>query len=103
MFTYRPGYASPFGERSYFTRVVPAAAVRRARARAWPQAVLAADALPGELRALVADKAEGNPFYIEELVRVLEETGALRRAKGRLDADPAGRPQIRQSRHRSRT
>ena len=25
VFTYRPGYANPFGERSYVTRVVPAA------------------------------------------------------------------------------
>jgi len=56
VFTYRPGYASPFGERSYFTRVVPSALSSEESARI-AQAVLAADALPGELRALVADKA----------------------------------------------
>jgi len=83
VFTYRPGYASPFGERSYFTRVVPAALSREESARI-AQAVLSADALPAELRALVADKAEGNPFYVEELVRSLEETGALRTVEGRL-------------------
>jgi len=83
LFTYRPGYASPFGERSYFTRVVPAALSREESARI-AQAVLAAEALPDELRALVADKAEGNPFYVEELVRSLEETGALRTVEGRL-------------------
>ena len=48
-------------------------------------AVLATDTLPAELRALVATKAEGNPFYVEELVKSLEESGALRRADGRLD------------------
>ena len=83
VFTYRPGYASPFGERSYYTRVVPAALSREESARI-AQAVLATDALPDELRALVADKAEGNPFYVEELVRSLEETGALRTVEGRL-------------------
>src|SRR4026207_1080853 len=31
VFTYRPGYASPFGERSYFTRGVPAAVSRQER------------------------------------------------------------------------
>ncbi|HEY7040653.1 MAG TPA: adenylate/guanylate cyclase domain-containing protein [Methylomirabilota bacterium] len=83
VFTYRPGYASPFGERSYFTRVVPAALSREESGRI-AQAVLAAEVLPDELRALIADKAEGNPFYVEELVRSLEETGALRRVEGRL-------------------
>jgi class 3 adenylate cyclase/tetratricopeptide (TPR) repeat protein len=83
VFTYRPGYASPFGERSYFTRVVPAALSREESARI-AQAVLAAEALPDELRVLVADKAEGNPFYVEELVRSLEETGALRTVEGQL-------------------
>jgi class 3 adenylate cyclase/tetratricopeptide (TPR) repeat protein len=83
VFTYRPGYASPFGDRSYFTRVVPTAlsaddAVRMA------QAVLAAETLPPELRAVIGARAEGNPFYVEELVKSLEESGALRRAGGRL-------------------
>ncbi|HEX9749528.1 MAG TPA: adenylate/guanylate cyclase domain-containing protein [Methylomirabilota bacterium] len=83
VFTYRPGYASPFGERSYFTRVAPAALSSEESARI-AEAVLAADALPVELRTLIAAKAEGNPFYVEELVRSLEETGALQRIDGRL-------------------
>ena len=81
IFTHRPGYASPFGERTYFTRVVPAALSAEDSAR-MAAAVLATDALPAELRALVAAKAEGNPFYVEELVKSLEETGILR-AEGR--------------------
>jgi class 3 adenylate cyclase/tetratricopeptide (TPR) repeat protein len=81
IFTYRPGYASPFGERTYFTRVVPAALSADDSAR-MAAAVLATDALPAELRALVAAKAEGNPFYVEELVKSFEETGVLRRKDG---------------------
>ena len=83
IFTHRPGYASPFGERTYFTRIVPAALSAEDSAR-MAAVVLATDALPAELRALVAAKAEGNPFYVEELVRSLEETGVLQRVDGRL-------------------
>jgi len=89
VFTYRPGYASPFGERSYFTRVVPAALTAEDSAR-MAAAVLATDSLPDELRALLSGKAEGNPFYVEEMVKSLEESGALRRAGTRYElARPA--------------
>ena len=84
IFTYRPGYAHPFGERSYFTRVFPAALSADDSAR-MAAAVLATDRLPEELRALVAAKADGNPFYVEELVKSLEETGVLRQKDGRYE------------------
>jgi class 3 adenylate cyclase/tetratricopeptide (TPR) repeat protein len=84
VFTYRPGYANPFGERSYASRIVPAALSAEDSAR-MAAAVLTADSLPPELRALVAAKAEGNPFYVEELVKSLEESGAVRRVEGRLE------------------
>jgi class 3 adenylate cyclase/tetratricopeptide (TPR) repeat protein len=83
VFTYRPGYANPFGERSYFTRLVPAALSADDSAR-MAAAVLAADDLPPELRRIVGGKAEGNPFYVEELVKSLEESGAVRRVDGAL-------------------
>jgi len=84
IFTHRPGYASPFGERTYFTRVAPAALSAEDSAR-MAAAVLATDALPAELRALVAARAEGNPFYVEELVKSLEETGILLQRDGRYE------------------
>jgi class 3 adenylate cyclase/tetratricopeptide (TPR) repeat protein len=87
--TYRPGYANPFGERSYFTRLVPAALSVEDSGR-MAAAVLAIDELPEELRRLVSARAEGNPFYVEELVKSLQESGALRRVGGRLElARPA--------------
>ncbi len=82
--TYRPGYANPFGERSYFTRIVPAALSAEDSAR-MAAAVLATDGLPDELRTLVASKAEGNPFYVEELVKSLVESGILRQIEGRYE------------------
>ncbi len=42
-------------------------------------AVLGAETVPETLRELIASKAEGNPFFVEELVRSLLEDGTLRR------------------------
>ena len=40
-------------------------------------ALVGADTLPAELEALLLDRAEGNPFFLEELVRSLADAGAL--------------------------
>jgi class 3 adenylate cyclase/tetratricopeptide (TPR) repeat protein len=78
VFTYRPGYSHSFGERSYVTRIVPAALSTDDSTR-MVAAVLATTAVPDELQRLITGKAEGNPFYLEELVKSLEEVGDLRR------------------------
>ena len=102
VFTYRPGYASPFGERSYVTRVVPAALSAEDSAR-MAAAVLATDALPDELRA--ARRAR-RPRATRSTSR--SWSSRWRRAArsaagdGRLVAGPAGGAD-RHSRHRSRT
>lgn len=75
--TLRSGYTSPFDDRSYVTRIAlhnlpPKDSTRIA------QAVLAADDLPQELQSLIHRKAEGNPFFVEELVKSLRETNAIR-------------------------
>lgn len=41
--------------------------------------LLPAVALPEGLRRMALDKAEGNPFFLEEVVRALIESGAIRR------------------------
>ncbi len=41
--------------------------------------VLEADALPADVEELVTGKAEGNPFYIEEVTKALVEAGVLER------------------------
>jgi class 3 adenylate cyclase len=41
-----------------------------------------AGALPPALRSLVVDRAEGNPFYAEELIGTLVDQGVLERANG---------------------
>ncbi len=77
--TYRTGYSHPFGERSYQTRVAPGA-LSTGDSVAMARAMLAAERLPDGLQALIARKAEGNPFFVEELVKSLREAGSIRPA-----------------------
>lgn len=46
------------------------------------EALMEGAALPDELRARLLSYAEGNPFYLEELVRSLVDQGVLRREHG---------------------
>jgi class 3 adenylate cyclase/tetratricopeptide (TPR) repeat protein len=49
--------------------------------------LLTADRLPASLKELVVDRTEGNPFFVEELVRTLIEKKALAQtAEGRWEA-----------------
>jgi len=52
-------------------------------------ALLAVDALPESLRAEVVNRAEGNPLFVEEFLRMLMETGRIEKREGRWIA-PAG-------------
>ena len=55
--------------------------------------LLAIDDLPGALRATIVSKAEGNPFFLEEIIRSLIDTGAVVRdaASGRWRATDQAR------------
>ena len=88
--TYRPGYPQPLGDRTYHSRIalLPLSEPDSLRV---VQGQLEAPELPGEVRALITRKAEGNPFFLEEIVRSLVETGVLRREDGRyVMGRPAG-------------
>ena len=81
--TYRPGYTPPFGDHTFHTRLAlttlsSADSVRMTRD------LLGAAELPADLEALIVEKAEGNPFFVEELVRSVEELGAVRREGARV-------------------
>ena len=79
--TYRPGYAQPLGDRSYHSRIT-LQPLNEAESIRMASGALAASDLPAEARALITRKAEGNPFFMEEIIRSLLETGALKRADG---------------------
>jgi tetratricopeptide (TPR) repeat protein len=82
--TYRPGYMQPFGDRTYHTRIA-LNTLSTEHSVEMAQALLATESLPEELRALIVRKAEGNPFFVEEVVKSLLEVGALRRAADGYD------------------
>jgi tetratricopeptide (TPR) repeat protein len=81
--TYRPIYQPTFGERTYISRVV-LQPLHDADARRLVRVTLGVEELPDELAALIAHKAEGNPFFLEEIGRALVDTGVVRRENGRL-------------------
>jgi transcriptional regulator with AAA-type ATPase domain/tetratricopeptide (TPR) repeat protein len=69
--TYRPGYRPPWIERSFSTQVaLPPLAPDESRTMM--RALLRRD-VPEQLERLILDKAEGNPFFLEELCRSVEE------------------------------
>ena len=41
------------------------------------QSILDVENLPARLRELIVEKAEGDPFYLEEVIRTLIDTGAI--------------------------
>ncbi len=76
VFTHRPGYTHPFGDRSYHNRI----ALRTLSDRDTSQmmgALLEEAALPPGVRQLIGEKAEGNPLFVEEVTRSLLEEGVL--------------------------
>src|SRR5262249_10487943 len=77
--TYRPGYRPPWLEKSYATQL-------SLRSLASHDAVTVVrstrqqTSLPESLEHMIVQKAEGNPFFLEELTRVVIEQGARQEA-----------------------
>ncbi len=80
--TYRTGYVQPFGERTYHTRIALDSLTTEDSIE-MTKGILATKQLPDELNTLIIRKAEGNPFFVEEVVKSLQEIGAIRRVEER--------------------
>ena len=72
IFTYRPGYAPPWQDRSFHERIT-LEPLTEAETVEMVGAMLGAAELSPAVRELVVSRAEGNPFFIEELTRYLRE------------------------------
>jgi class 3 adenylate cyclase len=83
LLTHRPGYQQPFGDRSFHVRV-PVQALSEEAMSQMVASVLETSELPPALDLLIASKAEGNPLFVEEVVRSLLEEGVIRIEEGRL-------------------
>ena len=75
--TSRPGYAPALGGEALPTLALQPLDAQDSERIA--RAALDADAIPPELAARVLERAEGNPFFLEEVVRSLLEQGVLGR------------------------
>src|SRR4029077_4885073 len=73
---YRPEYHHAWGNRTCYTqlRLDP---LGRQSADEMLQALLGSDASLQSLKRLIIDKTQGNPFFMEEIVRALIEQGVL--------------------------
>jgi DNA-binding NtrC family response regulator/tetratricopeptide (TPR) repeat protein len=72
--TYRPGYRAPWMDRSYVTQVA-LPPLSREESLSVVRAVRRVDAVSDEVAEVILEKAEGNPFFLEELSRVVEGGG----------------------------
>jgi tetratricopeptide (TPR) repeat protein len=73
---YRPDYRHGWGSKTYYTqlRLDP---LPQAGADAFLRALLGDDSSLASLTPLLIQRTEGNPFFLEESVRTLVETGVL--------------------------
>jgi len=81
--SHRPGYRHPFRDRSYHVRIT-LRALAESDTTTMTSALLGTADMPPALRELIARKAEGNPFFVEEVTKSLLEEGALRHEGGRI-------------------
>jgi class 3 adenylate cyclase/tetratricopeptide (TPR) repeat protein len=78
---YRPEYSHGWGSKTYY-RQLQIDPLPPESAETLLDALLGSDATLAPLKRLVIERAEGNPFFIEETVRSLVETGVLAGDRG---------------------
>ncbi|MBI2761998.1 MAG: AAA family ATPase [Chloroflexi bacterium] len=76
LLTARPEYGHRLGERSYISRL-GLSSLPADESAAIAAGSLGTDTLPAAVRRLIMSRAEGNPFYVEEVTRALVESGVL--------------------------
>ena len=73
---YRPGYRPPWMDKSYATQIA-LQPLSHQESLELVRSVLPSSPLPERLTRLILDKAEGNPFFLEEMSRAVAEQGNL--------------------------
>ena len=86
--TRRPEYSSPWLARAVVSRL-PLDPLPRGDVRRLIGARLGVEDLPHQLESRIAEKADGNPLFAEEIASFLSERGMVRRIAGKLDFDAA--------------
>ena len=76
--THRTGYTLPFAQGAFGTQLT-LSRVSPTDSSAIASALAGGSTLSAELQQLIDDKTEGNPFFVEEILRSLQEHGLLER------------------------
>jgi tetratricopeptide (TPR) repeat protein len=76
--THRTGYAQPIASGVFGTQLI-LSRISRSEVGVIACSLLGAASLAGELQQLIDEKTEGNPFFVEEVLRSLQERGLLER------------------------
>ena len=79
--SYRPSFTHSLGERSYYNRLA-LGHLARGESEVLAEGMLQVTSLPQQVKQLITSKAEGNPFFIEEVTKSLLESGILRKTNG---------------------
>jgi transcriptional regulator with AAA-type ATPase domain/tetratricopeptide (TPR) repeat protein len=92
--THRSGYQLPVAQNAFGTQLT-LSRVSRAEATSIGSSLVGASTMSAELQQLVDEKTEGNPFFIEEVLRSLQERGLIERRGDEVGlARPIGRIDI---------
>ena len=86
--TYRPEYRGLLA-RMASSQLITLAPLDDSNTNLLVTQLLGADASVSGVRALLAQRAGGNPFFVEEMVRDLHERGVLRDPRVRIDSRAA--------------
>jgi class 3 adenylate cyclase/tetratricopeptide (TPR) repeat protein len=78
LLSHRPGYHHQWGEKSYSTQI-SLQPLRNDESRTLITSVLGEAEVTPDLQELILQKAEGNPFYLEEIIRSFLEHGLIQR------------------------
>jgi adenylate cyclase len=86
--THRPGWTAPWSEWGWPERIA-LRPLREADAALLAGSVLGGVTLSPELEQYVGERAGGNPFFVEELLHALQETGGIVERNGQMHLVPA--------------
>jgi len=84
LFERRPGWGE--GREAHICLELKALSRRESRALV-AEILQKVDEIPVELRDLIVEGAEGNPFYVEELIKMLIDDGVIRGGEGRWQVE----------------
>ncbi|HEV8714159.1 MAG TPA: adenylate cyclase, partial [Candidatus Binatia bacterium] len=82
LLTFRPDFTPPWGSRSYLSQLT-LSRLGRPQVEAMVEHITGGKHLPREVRQQIVAKTDGVPLFVEELTKMVLESGLLREEQGR--------------------